>query len=689
MSAQGENTGRGRRRVRARQAVDVNAAGGGVSGSTSVTSALGRGQDNYNVYVGRDNGWAGVAAQGLSRTLEAMISRRNRDQAKADAEAERARARAERLEDQRQALEGTRAGMNINRELNEKIIRGEINNPLEADNFVNDYMNQIAGTAATPFYNAMYGGVIKGLEAAGNSWNAQLQADLTNAGRTMSAAAAVEAFKAYDLAEPGEFRAAIVKAKEVAVTHGVTAAAAEIDLYNAGLSVIREAAAQGDSVKAWNIYQEMMDNGMANNIPLDANGRSGSEILFSTVTSAVDSAVQLERTRENNARQAETQQKNDNYGKALAKMAAAQTEEQLAAAMADWNNLSGQDLWDVYGDKGSQLSVIAETTRNFLVDGRKPYGNDAALRDLQARLDAGDPTLIWEPGAMKAYEGLLTGGQLAVAQAKIYDARKQQAPVEGQAVLMEIKALHDEFAADALNKTGSTLAYRGVSLVEVDPINPGKIVGLTQEGMYVQSKMLEAYRGVNPALEQYVNDPTGYLLNRDRSKAMRDAGTRIKSGEDDGFYKMSKDFWGQEKVTKAIELYTANDIREDPQMEKAIDKAIDDTARNINQTHALINGVRDPELQQIMREKAAVRRIMPRLVEERRFLMELEQAEAVLNGRTSRSAQFTSAEERAVFDADLAQQRSTVAGLEAAIEAARSGIQSNLFLDTTIGEDLP
>lgn len=561
-----------RKRIFAREQVGVDERTPGIGSSSRPSNALGSLYQRQNVAAERSklaNLWSSV-----SGTLGALVGHVGKGIDEADWEAERERERQQKLEDQRQALAGEEAGNEVHRQIREKVIRGEITDPLQAADYVKEKLDEYGPVVPAVFRNAMQGQTNKALMLVGEEFNQKLSADLQNTGRTLLAGSLNSSYLNIGEQAEEEFFSSINSSIQTAISHGVPQETAYRDAFNSGISAINSALLGGDVVTAKDISDRMAKAGFINMVPLDKDGRGGLEILEQTLR---DGSTRLQAYSKKEQQDLELEQdkrRRDNYDGFLSSMVQEQNPAKLKAMEAQVEGLSGEELMERFGPQGRTLKPLLENSRMALVTGKKPDGNAEALREIKERIQLGDTAILWDETALEAYTDSLTKDDVFELRTHITQVRSKNDPEQVQAVLGSISSLHNEFnlsEEERKKRGGQALPYHNLVLVETIPGSDKTT--LTVTGRAVQDYLFKAVRQINPADTKYKDNPI--QLRFDREAALRVAEQEIRSGKAD-FLITPQDAVrkGSEGVTKNPLFLSEVEWKEDPQKRTDLDYAI-------------------------------------------------------------------------------------------------------------------
>lgn len=512
-----------RKRIFAREQVQVDERTGGIRGASRPSSALG------NVY-GRSNTNAGYAKGAaiwgaVSGTLGKLMAHVETKAAEESAEARRERERLEQLEDQRQSLEGARMGDEINQTLREKWTRGEIEDRFQAEQYVRERLEEAAPVAATPFHNAVLGQTLKGLEFVGAKWNEKLSADLQNTGRSMAAGALTSLYHNLENLDDQEFAARVTQISSTAKLHGVSQETANLDVFNAGISRIVSAGLAGDMISVHRTAELMTTSGLANSVPIDAENKTGERRIAEALNNAIRGYNARDKQEQDDFEVERRKSQQDNYDKFLTAAEFDAYPTSLRERRSQLEALSPEDAFAKYGPKAGDMIKLLDNQIEYRQSGRKPVGNDDAIREIKQRVLDGDQAMLWDEDVLGGYVERLTKDDMLDLKSYIKQVRAKEDPDQLLRVHDTLKHLNTFFGDE---KNNTVMPYHNVVLLM--DVGEGKQVP-TRGGIDLRDQFLKDLRSISRK-----DFPDDLSYRRALDSIERQFIDRVKSGKIDLSY---------------------------------------------------------------------------------------------------------------------------------------------------------
>lgn len=583
-----------RRRVRSRQLVGETPKAAGFRGSSQATSAMGSLYGRSNVYVAEPREEVSLWGN-VSRTLGNIMVKLERNKTEEDAEAKRLRLKQEALDEEAQRLQGVRVGNDIYIILDEGIKRGEID-PNEADKFAFNYLDQAAPQMGTAFWNAAYKQTILGLERVGLEHNKKIEADIQTNARSIYNGSLSKAFLNTQNVTTEERKETMRSAISFGTQSGISLAQVHQDIFNGGLSAIRQLGMSGNLAEVVTLAHELAEQGIAGSVPPDALGRSGLEVLNQTVYDIATQYDAREQQAQLRDRQNLTREQEENSTLFITQIMGAKTVPELQEFKSQITDTTREDLVLRFGPSASSLFRLVDAQEVYLTTGRVPAGNAEATAELDDRIRSGDYSLIDNPEALNAYADRLTLQQMGSYRSQLVKIRGSQDPDEATLVNSSLARLQGYFNPPP-DAGGTPPAYPGLSLMSASFSDTGKATAsMTQAGYAVRDILTEAVRKVNPA--DYLEDPNGLRLAR--IQAIAAAEDAIKTGKDRRFVEVAnteRSTYNQEELALTARYFDFDqDVRNNPEVREKLARTVMSANASAAQVRKRISTFNDPKV---------------------------------------------------------------------------------------------
>lgn len=601
-----------KKRIYARERVNVDDRTSGIRGHANTTNALGDMASRQSVSRGTEND--SVLWEALSNTFRGVSAYVRLNTEKADREAEKERDRQQRLMDQRMTIEGDRLGIEIDRKVRDGINSGQYKTFDDIRTFIDSETDGLRPEVETPLFNAMQARVQQTLEFSNTHFlerdKREMEAD--NITATSNLLSSMYNNLSEDT-DPRETEKHLADARAAVLALGKTDVDFNTLHFNTALSEMMVAAQNGDSEKSLLIRDKMLFD-VAMKVPLNGEGKTGTQRVYEAHMAAIETNKARERREQAYAEDAAKKEQTAAYGALVGDISQATSLEQLDAVWQPHSEKNGRELFDAYGLAGVDISKLVDAQRELITTGRKPPGNAEAVRELEERLNLWDSDLLYGDDFMTNY---VNTGKLIPAQVTQYSQRiaalrdKPDADLE-QVLLQSLEKFQKSIDA------GKT-AYSKFELFEMD--DRGRRVP-NREGLYVLSALRTSAQKVNPA--DYKNRSGELLI--ERFKAAETALVEISNGNTPGLemHKRSKELRsGEAAVLKSPAYFTMQDIQEEPGSWDILKKSVMPEGASQVTIKRNIEQVKSPEVQEMLKVQNRVE-IMAAKTMEARIAWDLE-----------------------------------------------------------------